>query len=206
MSGLFLSFEGGEGAGKSTQIQRLAEHLRAQGKSVLVTRQPGGTGYGQRIRELILAPNASEQLSERAELFLYLADRAQHVDAVIRPALTTGVVVLCDRYTDSTLAYQGYARNLDIQELQELNALATQNLQPDRTFWFDIDPELGHERIQGRAQLDRLESEALSFHQRVRSGYAALAAAEPERWRRLDAAQEVDLITQDLLILVSELL
>ena len=203
---LFLSFEGGEGAGKSTQIQRLAKWLEDQGMSVLMTRQPGGTGYGQRIRQLILAPNDSEHLSERAELFLYLADRAQHVDTVIRPALEAGQVVLCDRYTDSTLAYQGYARNLNLKELKELNTLATRNLQPKRTFWFDIDPELGHERIQGRAELDRLESEALSFHQRVRAGYAALAAAEPERWQRLDASQAVDTITEQLFALVQTLL
>lgn len=206
MSGLFLSFEGGEGAGKSTQIQRLATWLQEQQHKVLVTRQPGGTGYGQRIREVILAPNATEQLSERAELFLYLADRAHHVDTMVRPALAAGQIVLCDRYTDSTLAYQGYGRGLDLAEIKQLNALATGNLQPDRTFWFDVDPELGHERIQGRAELDRLEAEALDFHQRVRSGYAALAAAEPQRWRRLDAAQDRDSLTQELFALVHKLL
>lgn len=189
MSGLFISFEGGEGAGKSTQIAALENWLRSLGHQVLVTRQPGGTAYGKRIRELILTPNDQETLSARAELFLYLADRAHHVDTVIRPALEAGRIVLCDRYADSTLAYQGYGRQLDLAELKTLNALATNRLQPRLTIWFDIEPQAGRERILGRASLDRLETESLAFHQRVREGYAALAQQEPERWLRLDAAQ-----------------
>lgn len=185
--GCFVSFEGGEGAGKSTQVARLRDWLESRGQEVLVTRQPGGTGYGQRIRQLILAPNPEETLSARAELFLYLADRAQHVDTVIRPALARGCLVLCDRYTDSTLAYQGYGRGLDLSELQTLNHLATGGLQPDLTLWFDLDPAAGRARILRREALDRLESEALVFHERVRTGYRELATAEPKRWVRLDA-------------------
>lgn len=194
MSGLFISFEGGEGGGKSTQIAKLAAWLEKQGQAPIVTRQPGGTPYGKRIRELILTPNQDEQLSARAELFLYLADRAHHVDTVIRPALNEGNIVLCDRYTDSTLAYQGYGRQLNVSELQLLNDLATQHLKPNHTFWFDLDPQVGLRRIQVRAGLDRLEQEASTFHDRVRNGYATLAAAEPERWVRVDAAQTPEAI------------
>ncbi|MGE3725151.1 MAG: dTMP kinase [Candidatus Sericytochromatia bacterium] len=185
---MFLSFEGGEGAGKSTQIQSLLAWLQAQGHAVLVTRQPGGTDYGQRIRHLILDHHPSEMLSPRAELFLYLADRAHHVDTVIRPALAAGQIVICDRYADSTLAYQGYGRGLDISELKTLNHLATGGLQPDLTFWLDLDPALGQARIGVRPGKDRLESEALAFHHKVRSGYASLASEDPVRWQRVDAS------------------
>jgi len=190
--GLFISFEGGEGAGKSTQIERLATWLRAKGQQVVLTRQPGGTPYGQRIRELILTPQSGQQLSARAELFLYLADRAQHVDTVIRPALQAGQVVICDRYTDSTLAYQGYGRQLDLAELRQLNDHATAGLLPDLTFWLDLSPEEGQARIQKRAALDRLELEHASFHERVYAGYQAMAEQEPERWVRIPAANDAD--------------
>ena len=196
--GLFISFEGGEGAGKSTQIARLTEKLLEQSLSVLVTRQPGGTDYGRRIRELILTPHASEDLSSRAELFLYLADRAHHVDTVIRPALEAGQIVLCDRYTDSTLAYQGYGRQLDIDRLQALNDEATNGLKPDLTFWLDLEPEEGRLRAGARGELDRLEAEAQSFHERVRAGYRQLAQAEPERWRYIDAAGNVEDVSQKI--------
>lgn len=190
--GLFISFEGGEGAGKSTQIERLAAWLNAQGQQVCLTRQPGGTPYGQRIRELILTPQSGEQLSARAELFLYLADRAQHVDTVIRPALEAGQVVICDRYTDSTLAYQGYGRQLDLTDLRQLNAKATAGLLPDLTVWLDLNPAEGQARIQKRAALDRLELEQSSFHERVYAGYQEMAQQEPQRWARIPAAGDAD--------------
>lgn len=196
MAGCLITFEGGEGAGKSTQLQALAERLSAQGSTVLMTRQPGGTAHGRRIRDLILQPFADDQLSARAELFLYLADRAQHVDTVIRPALARGEVVLCDRYTDSTLAYQGYGRQLDIAELKQLNLLATTALWPDLVLWLDILPEVGRQRILGRQSLDRLEAEALSFHERVRAGYADLAAEAPQRWVRIDASQSAEQVAE----------
>lgn len=194
MPGALIAFEGGEGAGKSTQLHLLADRLNTLALPVCLTRQPGGTPHGRRIRELILQPVADDQLSARAELFLYLADRAQHVDTVIRPALQRGEIVLCDRYTDSTLAYQGYGRQLDIAELKHLNDRATGSLKPDLIFWLDLPPELGRQRILGREALDRLETEALSFHQRVRSGYAALAAADPQRWVRIDAAENPEAV------------
>lgn len=189
--GIFVTFEGGEGAGKSTQIQLLADGLEQAGYEVLLTRQPGGTGYGKRIRDLILAPAAEEVLSPRAELFLYLADRAHHVDYLVRPALQAGKVVICDRYTDSTLAYQGYGRGLDLEQLRLLNDAATGSLLPQLTFWLDLNPEVGRQRISGRGVLDRLESEALHFHQAVQAGYAHLAAQSPQRWLKVDALQSV---------------
>lgn len=202
--GLFISFEGGEGAGKSTQIERLAAWLEAQGQQVVLTRQPGGTSYGQRIRKLILTPQSGEQLSARAELFLYLADRAQHVDSVIRPALAAGQVVICDRYTDSTLAYQGYGRQLDLDDLRELNLKATAGLIPDLTFWLDLNPLEGQARIQKRAALDRLELEQASFHERVYAGYQAMAQQEPQRWARIPASGDVDLVQALILDVIQQ--
>lgn len=189
--GVLITFEGGEGAGKSTQIQCLALALEQAGYQVLLTRQPGGTTYGKRIRDLILAPTETEILSSRAELFLYLADRAHHVESLVRPALAAGQIVICDRYTDSTLAYQGYGRGLDLTQLQLLNAAATDQLIPDLTFLLDLDPHMGRERIAGRGVLDRLESEALSFHEAVREGYKTLASQEPQRWVTVDAQGSV---------------
>ncbi len=197
--GLFISFEGGEGAGKSTQIERLAAWLAAKGQQVVLTRQPGGTPYGQRIRELILTPQTGEQLSSRAELFLYLADRAQHVDTVIRPALESGQIVICDRYTDSTLAYQGYGRELELAQLRQLNDNATAGLLPDLTFWLDLKPAEGQARIQKRAALDRLELEQSSFHERVYAGYQAMAEQEPQRWVRVPAAGSADMVQAAIL-------
>jgi dTMP kinase len=185
--GYFFSFEGGEGAGKSTQIAALAEWLRGEGYPILLTREPGGSAHGKRIRTMILEHHPDEVLSPRAELFLYLADRAHHVETIIRPALEQGKTVLCDRYTDSTLAYQGYGRGLDLNELRALNQAATGGLQPDLTLWLDLDPVIGQTRIGSRTNTDRLERENLAFHQRVRNGYRALSAAEPERWCRIEA-------------------
>lgn len=200
MRGLFITFEGGEGAGKSTQIKRLAAVLlEHHGCEVVVTRQPGGTQYGQDIRQLILTPHPQENLSSKAELFLYLADRAHHVDTVIQPALAAGKTVLCDRYVDSTLAYQGYGRQLNLTELNTLNELATSGLTPDLTFLLDIDPELGLQRVLQRGKgNDRLEQEALTFHQRVRDGYLTLASASPQRWVRLDSRLSQDAIFEQV--------
>ncbi len=197
--GYFITFEGGEGAGKSTQIKLLAESLMARGYAVELTRQPGGTTYGKRIRDLILEPAREEVLSSRAELFLYLADRAHHVEYLVRPAIEAGKVVICDRYTDSTLAYQGYGRGLNVEQLDMLNQAATNALVPDLTFWLDLDPELGQARIRGRGVLDRLESEDLAFHRAVRQGYASLAAQEPERWVKIDAREPVAVIQKFIL-------
>lgn len=188
--GTFITFEGGEGSGKSTQIMLLAARLEAVGQKVRVVREPGGTAVGEAVRELLLDP-AHEGLDPRAELLLYEASRAQHTAKVIEPALAAGEVVLCDRYADSSTAYQGYARCLPLDEVLALNAAATGGLKPDRTLYLDIDPTLGVQRATS-AVADRLESEDLQFHQRVREGYLSIAAGEPGRMRVIDAAGSVE--------------
>ncbi|NPA30465.1 MAG: dTMP kinase [Chloroflexi bacterium] len=194
--GLFLTFEGPEGSGKTSQMRALAEFLRGQGYPVLTTREPGGTSIGLHIRDLLLDPRFGD-MTPRAEVLLFLADRAQHVDQVIRPALERGDIVLCDRYADSTLAYQGYGhRHFDLEQLRALIEFATGGLWPDRTFLLDIAPEEGLAR--NGAQRDRLEGHALDFHRRVRQGYLEMAAAEPERWVVLDATQHWDAIQDQL--------
>ncbi|RMG60515.1 MAG: dTMP kinase [Deltaproteobacteria bacterium] len=191
-SALFITFEGIEGSGKTTQIRRLREHFEALGKPVLATREPGGTPLADRVRELILA-NRTEKVSPRAELFLYLASRAQHVHSVIKPALRQGITVICDRFTDATLAYQGYGRGLDLAFLEGLNRYATEGIVPDLTFLLDVPAREGLERVRkSRGTLDRLESESLEFHEKVRRGYLELAAREQERIVVLDGRMGED--------------
>lgn len=192
MAGLFITFEGGEGSGKTSQLTALLTHLRATGRDAAETRDPGGTPIGKQIRNLLLDP-ASGGMAAVTELFLYEASRAQLVHEVIRPALAAERIVLCDRFTDSTVAYQGYGRGLDLDLIARLNALATDGLRPDLTFLLDLAPEAGlaraAQRVTPRAeQHDRIEGEVLGFHQRVRAGYRAIAAAEPGRVILLDAA------------------
>jgi dTMP kinase len=187
---VFITFEGGEGSGKSTQIRRLADRLRAGGAAVTCVREPGGTVIGDRVRDLLLDP-AHSGLDARAELLLYEASRAQLVAEVIEPRLEAGDVVLCDRFYDSTTAYQGYARALDLERVGALNEWATGGLAPDVTVLLDVDPVLGLQRATGEGA-DRLESEAQAFHERVREGFLALAAAEPERFVVIDGAAAPD--------------
>jgi len=185
----FITFEGIEGSGKSTQIALLAEALKARGLPHLVTREPGGTPAGESVRALLL--DSSTRLGPAAELLLYAAARAEHLERVIRPALAAGRLVLCDRYLDATRAYQGYGRGLPLAWIESLHALEPLRQAPDRTLLIDLDPALGLERARGRnrkAALDegRFEAEDLEFHRRVRAGYLALAQAEPERFRVID--------------------
>ncbi|MEN9260570.1 MAG: dTMP kinase [Thermostichus sp. HHBFW_bins_43] len=189
MAGVFITLEGGEGAGKTTQQALLAERLQKAGYTCLCTREPGGTALGQGLRALLLH---GEPVSPLAELLLYAADRAEHVQTRIRPALAAGQVVICDRFTDSTLAYQGYGRGLDLDAIRQLNRLATDGLRPDLTLWLDLPPELGLARARSRqtqqAQtLDRMEQAQWAFHQRLYQGFQTLATAEPERIRRINA-------------------
>jgi dTMP kinase len=186
--GLFVALEGGEGAGKSTQVRLLAELLRARGLDVVVTYEPGDSMIGPDVRRLVLGHD-STGLSPRAEALLYAADRAEHVDAVVRPALDRGSVVLTDRYVDSSLAYQGAGRPLAYDEVARVNAWATDGLLPDLTVLLDLDPVDGLRRA--GATPDRLESEPLAFHQRVRAQFRALAAADPARYLVVDATAEV---------------
>src|SRR5574341_16394 len=192
MAGLFITFEGGEGSGKTTQLKALLAHLRAEGRDAVETRDPGGTPIGKQIRSLLLNP-ANGGMEAVAELLLYEASRAQLVREVIRPALAAGRIVLCDRFADSTVAYQGLGRGLDLGLIQALNAMATDGLRPDLTLLLDLDPEAGLARVGQRVnppadRHDRIEGEVLGFHQRVRAGYLAIAAAEPDRVVLLDAS------------------
>jgi dTMP kinase len=194
---LFVTFEGPEGSGKSTQIRQLAAALEAQKLSVLVTREPGGTTIGNAIRAVLLDP-ARTEMSPRAETLLFNAARAQIVDQVIRPALAEGTLVLCDRYADSTLAYQGYGHGQPLEPLRQLAAYATAGLMPDLTIYLDIDVQEGLKRKQagGAEEWNRMEEKALAFHQAVRAGYLQLAAAEPQRWLVVDAAVHAEIFSR----------
>ena len=191
MPGLFITFEGGEGSGKSTQIARLAARQRALGLDPLVTREPGGTALAEGIRALLL--DSSVAPGPLSEALLMEAARADLVANVIRPALAAGRPVLCDRYADSTLAYQGAGRGLDAAMLESWNTVATGGLRPDLTFLFDLDPEVGlARRANAGVSTNRLDRESLPFHQRVRARYLELAASSPERWIILDATASHD--------------
>ena len=190
-TGTFVVFEGGEGAGKSTQVTRLAEVLRTDHRDVVVTREPGATDVGARIRGLVL--DSGDAPSPRAEALLYAADRAHHVATVVRPALARGAVVISDRYVDSSLAYQGAGRTLPVQEISWLSSWATGGLKPDLVVLLDVDPTIGLRRVDARGQgTDRLESESRGFHERVRYAFLDLAAADPKRYLVLDAARPAD--------------
>ncbi|GLI26175.1 hypothetical protein ARHIZOSPH14_04170 [Agromyces rhizosphaerae] len=189
--GLFVTLEGGDGSGKSTQAELLAEWLRASGREVVRTREPGGTDVGLEIRELVLHHRGD--IAPRAEALLYAADRAHHVATLVRPALERGAVVLQDRYLDSSVAYQGAGRVLDADEVRRLSLWATDDLLPDLTILLDLDEAAARARLDGaRTRYDRLEAEGASFHARVRAAYLELAAAEPERFLVLDATLPVD--------------
>jgi len=196
--GFFVSFEGPEGGGKSTQIHRLASALAEQGYAVWTTREPGGTRVGEMIRPILLGPKQQVNLSAWAEALLFTAARAQLVNEVIRPRLLRGEVVLCDRFSDSTLAYQGYGRGLDLNALEQLQAQATGGLKPDLTLLLDLPVEAGLARIPRGVQ-DRLDREAVAFHQRVHAGYRAMAAQDPNRWRDVDASQDPDQVASQVL-------
>ncbi|HEY9288185.1 MAG TPA: dTMP kinase [Candidatus Dormibacteraeota bacterium] len=204
VAGFFITFEGPEGGGKSTQIHRLAATLADQGFTVWTTREPGGTRVGEMIRPILLG-RQSAPMTAWSEALLFTAARAQHVEEVIRPRLHRGELVLCDRYADSTLAYQGYGRGLDLDTLRQLQSEATGGLQPDLTMLLNLPIEAGLARIPRPAQ-DRLDQETETFHHRVRAGYQALAAAEPHRWREVDASADPDRVAGRILELVSEAL
>ncbi len=196
--GLFVTFEGPDGSGKSTQIKMLAEYLQVLGQSVFVTREPGGTDIGEQVRG-ILHDLRNQAMHPRAEILLYAAARAQHVGEAIIPRLAAGEVVLCDRFIDSTYAYQGYGHGLDLDTLRLITGFATQGLRPDLTLLFDIDPAEGLARRQvGGEEWNRLDDYALAFHQRVHRGYHDLAAQEPERWVILDGRLERDALQAEV--------
>lgn len=198
VNGRFITLEGPEGAGKTMQAQRLALELEARGHAVLLTREPGGTALGDRVRALVLDP-AGGRIAPRADALLFNAARAQLVAEVIGPALDAGEVVVCARFADSTLAYQGYGAGVDVEPLRQLAEIATGGLAPDRTILLDIAPEVGLAR---KPADDRTRFETafdLEFHARVRAGFLALAAAEPERFRIVDADRQPDAVFADVL-------
>jgi len=194
VSGFFVTFEGPEGSGKTTQIRRLAAFLEAQGYQVVMTREPGGTLIGDQIRQILLA-HGNEAMKTRTEVLLFQASRAQHVAELIQPALEQGKIVLCDRFADSTLAYQGFGRGESLEDLRRLIAYATNGLKPHLTLLLDVDVEEGLRRRQPLLQeWNRLDAEALAFHQKVREGYLQLAQAEPERWVVVDAEKPIEAV------------
>ena len=207
--GLFITLESVEGSGKTTQAALLAETLRKEGRTVVVTHEPGGTRAGQAIRKIFLDPEVS--LDVASELLLVLADRAQHVREMIRPRVEAGEIVISDRYSDSTVAYQGYGRGFDLPLLRQLNQLATAGMIPDLTLMLDCPAEVGlartRERVKGQAhRFDRFESEMVEFHRKVRDGFLAIAKAEPHRVRIVDSQQSYDDVAAAILSAAHELI
>ncbi|GLU89384.1 dTMP kinase [Agromyces sp. NBRC 114283] len=203
--GLFITLEGGDGSGKTTQAELLREWLDGLGREVVRTREPGGTEVGVEVREIVLHHRGD--ISPRAEALLYAADRAHHVATLVRPALERGAVVLQDRYIDSSVAYQGAGRVLDSREVRALSEWATEDLAPDLTVLLDLDPEAARGRLDAsRTRYDRLEAEASEFHRRVREAYLAIAEAEPERVVVVDAAQPAEQIAAELRTRIEPLL
>ncbi|NJN86552.1 MAG: dTMP kinase [Leptolyngbyaceae cyanobacterium SL_7_1] len=214
MKGKLIVFEGVEGCGKTTQlltVQAWLEdsgwlpHLQARGylTQLVTTREPGGTELGKALRSLLLTPDQAP-LHRRAELLLYAADRAQHVEQVLNPLLQQGALILCDRFTDSTLAYQGFGRGIGTDLVEQLNAIATDGLQSDLTLWLDVPVTLGLQRAQRRGAIDRMEQADLDFHQRVQQGFAELARLHPQRIVRINANQPEAAVAQDIQIILQQ--
>lgn len=201
MKGLFITFEGGEGAGKTTLIEAIAQQLSSERRSVLKTREPGGTPLGEEIREILLKPR-KEKLSPYAELSLFLASRAQHIQELIQPALSLGKVVLCDRFNDSSIAYQGMARGLGMEKVASFCQIASAGVTPQITFYLDIDPEIGLKRAKSRHTQDRIEAEELSFHKKIREGYLLIAKKESSRFCVLDAEESPETVFQKAMELI----
>ena len=207
---MFITLEGIEGSGKTTQMQQLSAYFEMRGRSCVLTREPGGTSLGEKIRAILLDP-ASSELVPTAELLLYMADRAQHINSLIKPGLAEGKVVLCDRYFDATIVYQGFARGLDTGLICELHRLLFEDLKPDITFLLDLAPRIGLARAW--KQLDngtrtgtesRFEEETISFHEKVRAGYLELARREPERIRLVDGSRDEKKVRVDIRAALAE--
>lgn len=196
--GFFITFEGADGCGKTTQINLLDEYCQEYNIPTLLTREPGSRGLGVKLREILL--NYEGDVSPTCESFLFLADRAQHVDCIIKPAIEDGKIVLCDRHIDSTVAYQGYGRGLNLEQIHYLNNLATGGMKPDLTFVFDLDVDIAMKRI-GSSQ-DRMETSGIDFFNRVRNGYLELAKQEPERIKVIDSSQSIERVHKKLVEII----
>ena len=206
MKGYFITFEGPDGSGKTTQIGLLKDYLKEIGFEVVVTREPGGTSIGEAIREIIL-DSAYGEMTPVTEMLLYAAARAQHVDELIKPALESGKIVLCDRFVDSSLAYQGFGRGLGIELIERVNKVALNGINPDMTFFFDLDPKEGLKRGQARGEgADRLELESMDFHQRVYDGFNGLCLRYPDRFKRVDASMGIHDIHKETINRILQLL
>ena len=205
MSGLFITFEGGEGAGKTTVLQEIKAQLEAAGEKVIATREPGGSIIAEKIREVILNPQHTE-MDRRTEALLYAAARRQHLVEKVVPYLQEGYTILCDRFIDSSLVYQGAARGIGIEEVLQINLFATEGLMPQMTLYFDIDPEQGLKRIQahGGREFNRLDQEDLSFHQMVRDAYRKLKEREPERIQTVDASMSLEQVVKNSKDIIDE--
>ena len=200
--GLFITFEGADGCGKTTQLELLAKYLEEKSFDILITREPGAKGLGEKLRDILL--NYDGVVSDRCESFLFLADRAQHIDTIVTPAVNEGKIVLCDRHIDSSVAYQGYGRMQDVNRIDMLNMIATNNRHPDLTIVFDIDVETSMARV--GAQKDRMESAGVEFFNRVRDGYLEIAKQEPNRVKVLDATKSIEDIHKEVIKLINSLL
>ena len=196
MRGLFITLEGGDGAGKSTQIRNIEKFFREKGFVVVHTREPGGPPISEKLRDILL-DNRNTEMSTVTEMLIYAAARAQNVAEIVIPALERGEIVICDRFVDSSVAYQGYGRELG-SVVEKVNKYAVQGIRPDITFWLDIDPEAGKARAAKAGELDRLELEKMDFHFRVYRGYSEIAEREPERVKRIDASKSVDEIRDEI--------
>lgn len=200
--GLFITFEGADGCGKTTQLNLLEKYLKDKGLDVIVTREPGAKGLGEKFREILL--NYDGIVSDRCESFLFLADRAQNIDTIVKPAVSSGKIVLCDRHIDSSVAYQGYGRGLDIQQIKNLNLLATGGMLPDLTIVFDIDIETSMQRVGNNK--DRMENSGIDFFNRVRNGYLELAKQEPDRIKVVNSTGAIDTIQKEVIKIITPLL
>jgi dTMP kinase len=194
---MFITFEGPEGSGKTSQILPLSAFLKEQGYSIVTTREPGGTEIGDQIRS-VLTRLENTNMHPRTEILLFLSARAQLVEEFIRPCIAQGSLVICDRYVDSTLAYQGYGHGLDLAQLRQMLNFATGSLWPDLTFLLDIDPLVGLKRKQKAGEWNRLDAYGIEFHQRVRQGYQQMAAQDPQRWVVIDASQPFEAVQEQL--------
>lgn len=203
MKGMFITVEGPDGSGKTTQLQLLVRSLTEKGYEVVVTREPGGTKVGNSIREVLLSPEHDE-MTPRVEMILYAASRAQNIDQVIRPALKRGAIVVCDRFVDASIAYQGYGLQYDLNQILSLNEWATAGIKPDLTFLFDLTPDQASRRMKDRGQLDRIESRDESFHQRVYDGFKKILEQHPDRMVRIDANATIEMIQDEVLDITLE--
>lgn len=198
--GLFITFEGGDGCGKSTQLELVRKYLEEKGFKTLTTREPGSLGLGQKLREVLL--HYDGDVAPRAEAFLFLADRAQHIAKIVKPAIDNGVIVLCDRHTDSSVAYQGYGRGEDIEQINMLNNLATQGIKPDLTLLFDVSTEVAQTRV--GSEKDRMESAGIEFHKKVRQGYLEIAKKEPQRIKVVDSNLSIEEVFAEVKKIIDE--